>query len=55
LLDIHADVLGFINADNFNSQFPKVKLHKVEFNPRVKNTPIDVLNGGDVIKYVSNL
>lgn len=55
LLDIHADVLMHINADNFNSQFPKVKLHKVEFNPRVKNTVIDLNNGGDVIKFVSNL
>ena len=55
LLDIHADVLMHINADNFNSQFPKVKLHKVEFNPRVKNTVIDLNNGGDIIKFVSNL
>jgi hypothetical protein len=55
LLDIHADVLMHLNADNFNSQFPKVKLHKVEFNPRVKNTVIDLNNGGDVIKFVSNL
>jgi len=55
LLDIHADVLLHINADNFNSQFPKVKLHKVEFNPRVKNTVIDLNNGGDIIKFVSNL
>jgi hypothetical protein len=55
LLDIHADVLMHLSADNFNSQFPKVKLHKVEFNPRVKNTVIDLNNGGDVIKFVSNL
>ena len=55
LLDIHADVLLHINSDNFNSQFPKVKLHKVEFNPRVKNTVIDLNNGGDIIKFVSNL
>jgi hypothetical protein len=55
LLDIHADVLLHLSADNFNSQFPKVKLHKVEFNPRVKNTVIDLNNGGDVIKFVSNL
>jgi hypothetical protein len=55
LLEIYQLVIAKLTSDNFNLQFPKVKLHKVEFNPRVKNTPIDVLNGGDLIKYVSNL
>ena len=41
--------------DNFNEQYPKVKFHKVEFNPKVKNTVVDLLNGADLIKYVSNI
>lgn len=55
LLEIHQLVLAQLTADNFNEQYPKVKLHKVEFNPKVKNTVIDLLNGADLIKYVSNI
>ena len=55
LLEIHQLVLAQLTADNFNEQYPKVKLHKVEFNPKVKNTVVDLLNGADLIKYVSNI
>ena len=55
LLEIHQLVIAQLTADNFNEQYPKVKLHKVEFNPKVKNTVIDLLNGADLIKYVSNI
>ena len=55
LLEIHQLIIAKLTATNFDVQFPKVKLHKVEFSPRVKNTVIDLMQGGDVIKYVSNL
>ena len=56
LLEIYQHILGTLQSKNFHKNMPQMKNKNVRFNSiMVKNKPLEINEGTDLIKYVSNI